>query len=355
MRGMKRSDRLMLGWVARRLFSKRVASEHGGGHPDRLLLVRVDERVGNMIILQPIIEAINSQWPSCEIGLMCSSRMEQVVSSLDGISRVHPLDKRWFFKHHFRWRKVIEDCRKVGYQVAIDASAWHEYSFTHAALTYYSGAPERIAFSRDGSLSGFHTHLVDPGEPDEHELVQRMRLLVPLGIEMSPPKLRTNLGKASADKFSHWLQSLKVNAPRIGIWAGGRKQQRRWPVPFYVQLARSLQQKFGATIIVLWGPGEEYIRDALTMALPYQTVAAPKTDLDELAGIMRNLDLVVTNDTGPMHLCVACEVSTVTIFASGSPSRWGHPYEFVRNLSCPGSDPAEIKMAMDACIELLTD
>ncbi len=354
MKGMNRADRLALGWIARRLFSRRVAQYTLDDGPDRLLLVRVDERVGNMITLQSIMDAISSNWPSCKLGLLCSNRMEQVVSKLDGLHLVHALDKRWFFKHHARWRRVIGECRRARYEVAVDASAWHEFSFTHAALAYYSGAPVRIGYEREANLSGFHTHLVKPGPSDEHELAQRMRLLAPLGLHVPPPQLRTRLGMESVGKFSKWLQSLKVNAPRIGIWAGGRKQERRWPVPFYVQLARSLQQKFGATIIILWGPGEDNIREALAFALPLQAVAAPKTDLDELAGLMRNLDLVVTNDTGPMHLSVACATSTVSLFASGEPRRWGHPYSFVRNVFCPGQDPQEIKMAMDACTELLT-
>jgi len=84
-------------------------------------------------------------------------------------------------------------------------------------------------------------------------------------------------------------------------------------------------------------------------------VAAPATGVSELAGLLRCLDLVVTNDTGPMHLSVAVGTPTVCLFASGDPRRWGHPYPEVRNLKTPGKDPAEVKAALQACEQLLSD
>jgi len=194
---------------------------------------------------------------------------------------------------------------------------------------------------------------VDPGPAGEHELAQRMRLLVPLGLEAAPPRLRTRLGLESGGRQRDWLTDHRVEPPRVGIWMGSRKLERRWPLPFYVQLGRRLQRQIGATLVGLWGPGEEVLRDQLAAALPERLVVAPPTDLEELAGLIRRLDLVVTNDTGPMHLAIACHTPTVALFASGDPGRWCHPYPDVRSLTCPGRDPVEVDRAAAACVELL--
>ncbi len=351
MRGAARLDRRMLFWMARRLYRRRTAGISDPSNPERMLLVRVDERVGNLITLQSLIDAVRQRWPGLELGLLASARCVQVAGSLMGLDRLHELDKRWLFRSPGRWREIIGLVRRKGYQVAVDAGAWHEFSFTHAALTYYSGAPLRIGYRR-GVDAGFHTHLVLPGPEGEYELRQRMRLLSVLGVVAEPPALRTGLGQGSAGRFAGWLRSLKVQSPRVGLWAGSRKLQRRWPVPFYIQLGHKLQRSHGAELVVLWGPGEEAIRDRIAGAVPEGIVVAPPTTIEELAGLIRNLDLVVTNDTGPMHLSVACRAPTVAMFASGAPGRWGHPYDFVRNLACPGRDPAEVDRAFEACSQL---
>ncbi len=354
MRRATRLDRRMLYWMARRLYRRPTAAISDPSSPEKMLLVRVDERVGNLITLQSLIDAVRRSWPGLELGLLASTRCVQVSSSLMGLDRLHELNKRWVFKSPGRWREVIDQIRRQGYQVAIDAGAWHEFSFTQAALTYYSGAPLRIGYRRGMDLDlGFHTHLVPPGPQSEHELRQRMRLLSVLGVQAEPPALRTGLGQASAERFAGWLRSHEVARPRVGLWAGSRKLQRRWPVPFYIQLGRRLREIHGADLVVLWGPGEEDVRDQIAAGVPEGIVVAPPTTIEELAGLIRNLQLVISNDTGPMHLSVACGTPTVVIFASGDPDRWGHQCDSVLNLACPGRDPVEVDQVFEACGRLL--
>ncbi len=352
MRSAARADRRALAWLARRLYRRRTAEPPPAANPDRLLLVRVDERVGNLLGLQSLIDGLRSRWPAIDLGLLASTRAAPVTTGLEGLDRVHPIDKRWFFRRPARWRAAIHAVRAHGYQVAIDASAWHVFSFTHAALTYFSGAPLRIGYDRGGP-TGFHDCPIAAGPAAEPELTQRFRLLGPLGIAGPPPPLRTGLGLASAERQLAWLRELRLARPRIGLWPGSRKRKRRWPPPCFVQLGRRLQRRHAAQLVVLWGPGEEALRDEVAGALRQGAVAAPPTDLEQLAGLLRGLDLMVTNDTGPMHLAVACGVPTVALFASGEPRRWGHQVAHARNLAVTGGDPADIERAARACAELL--
>jgi len=350
----ERIDRRALGWAARRLFSARTGSDPDSNPPDRILIVRIDERVGNLVNLQSMIDAIKTKLPNVQLGLLASSRAGQIAGSLDGLDHLHLLDKRWFFKRHLTWRRVVSKIRQVGYQVALDTSAWHEFSFTHATLTYYSGAPIRIGYQRGEHVtSGYHTLQIRPGSDSEYELAQRMRLLEPLGIKAKPPKLRTSLGESEEQKWEDWLSSHQAKRPRIGIWPGSRKLERRWPVPYYIKLGKKLVQACEGSLVVLWGPGEEELCEEFAAAVPSDLIVAPKTSLKELAGILRRLDLVVTNDTGPMHLSVAVGRPTVCLFASGDPLRWGHPYSNVRNLAVPGADPQEVEHTAQVCMELL--
>lgn len=346
MHRLERIDRRVMFWAARRLYTARTARP-ASGDPQRIVLVRLDERVGNLITLQSLIDALKTSLPGLHLGLLASTRAAQVTRTLEGIDRLFELDKRWFFTRPLAWRKVIGDVRREGYQVAIDASAWAEFSFTHAALAFYSGAPVIIGTDR-GSDTGFHTQLVGPGPADEYELKQRMRLLQPLGIRMQPPILRTSLGAERIKKWAGWLTKAGLSRPRIGIWPGARKHHTRWPAAFFTRLAGRLR----GGRVVLWGPGEEKLRHELSAGIE-GSMSAPPTDLADLAGLLRGLDLLICNDTGPMHLAVAAGTPTVCLFTSGKSSRWGHPYDHVRNLDLPGKDPQEVDRALEACEELL--
>ncbi len=55
-----------------------------------------------------------------------------------------------------------------------------------------------------------------------------MRLLEPLGIKMNPPQLRTSIGESEEPKWEDWLKSHQAKRPRIGIWPGSRKLERRY-------------------------------------------------------------------------------------------------------------------------------
>jgi ADP-heptose:LPS heptosyltransferase len=153
--------------------------------------------------------------------------------------------------------------------------------------------------------------------------------------------------------MGEWLATHAGERPLVGIWPGSRKLERRWPVGHYARLARSLINQRSASVVVLWGPGEERLRDDLVAAAGSASLPAPATDLDDLAGLLRNLDLLVTNDTGPMHLSVAVGTPTVCLFATGDPVRWGHPYLHVRNLKTPNISAEEADEVAVACQELL--
>jgi len=353
MRHASRLDRRVLGWLARRAWSGRTACPPAGIRPGRVLLVRVDERVGNLVMLQSMVDALAQGLPGVEIGLWAAARCARLASSLQGLARLHLVDRRWFLGDGPRWRAAVREVRARAYPVAIDASAWHEFSFTHAALAYYSGAAWRVGFARGGA-AGFLSHPVPAGPPGEHELAQRVRLLAPLGLAGRPaPPLRSCLGAGQRERWRRWLGGLRAASPCVGLWLGARKRARRWPLPFFVQLGRRLRAERGGTLVLLWGPGEEALRDEAASALREGVVSAPPTDLEELAGLLRALDLVVTNDTGPMHLAVAVGAPTVALFTAPEESRWGHPVAHARNLRAPGAQPVEIEQALAGCLELL--
>jgi ADP-heptose:LPS heptosyltransferase len=103
----------------------------------------------------------------------------------------------------------------------------------------------------------------------------------------------------------------------IAVNPGARKRDHRWDD------FRTLVPNLPLPAVIVWGPGEADL--AVALGAETGAMVAPETDLDQLACIFRRSAAVVTNDTGPMHLAVACGAPTVGLFLKPDGLRWAHP------------------------------
>lgn len=310
-RGFARVAAAILGW-----FSRPPALTQS---PERILVLRIDERVGNVLLTTPLITALREAFPRAELDLLAAASK---VSLVRGLVSTIPFEKRTFFRAPLRFFSQLRALRARRYDVVIDASHWHEFSLSSALLLGFTGAPARIAHDR-GEARRFATHLALPPPSVEPEVRTKLRLLAPLGIEVTRGRLTTSLGatpEASA-AIRRWLETAPLTRPIVGLAPGARKLNHRLPPEVFAGIGRAAAQA-GASLLVLWGPGEEALAEDL--AARCGAVLAPPTDLAELAALMRACDVIVANDTGPMHLAVATGAPTIALFAQADHGRWGH-------------------------------
>ena len=109
--------------------------------------------------------------------------------------------------------------------------------------------------------------------------------------------------------------------------------------------ARKLAHLRGLQSFVFWGPGEEALAREVVLAAGGAAELAPPTDLDQLAAAFRAAALVVTNDTGPMHLAVACGAPVAAIFLHPVGLRWAHPGPRFEALLSPADERALLSAA----------
>ena len=107
MRRPARLDRRLLFWLTTRLYASRTAPVPGPEGPRRIVVVRIDERVGNLVTLQSLLDGLRAGLPGIEIGLLASTRAAQVARRLEGVDHLHEVDKRWFLRK--AWRRVVEE------------------------------------------------------------------------------------------------------------------------------------------------------------------------------------------------------------------------------------------------------
>jgi heptosyltransferase-3 len=318
--------------------------------PDRerirkLLVIRTDERVGNQLLTTPLLRALKLGLPAAELHLLAPRQAKAIEPP--HVDRLWLWQKRDAFRAPHRFVALIRALRRERFDVVVEAGHWSAFPLTAVLLARLVGCRVTIGHDR-GESASFLSHPVPHDPANGNETPAKLELLTPLGLPCQGLELETGAGLDSAPALALLAASGLAERPYAVLNPGARLADRRWPPEPYAEVARGLASR-GLAVLVVWGPGEEPI--AREIAELGHVTLAPATDLALLAALMRSARLVVTNNTGPMHLAAAVGAPTVGVFFYGDSTRWGH--------GVPTFAAAEVRstadhaMVLEACDRLL--
>ncbi|MFC1629351.1 glycosyltransferase family 9 protein, partial [Gemmatimonadota bacterium] len=234
--------------------------------PERILLVRHDDRIGNLILMKPLLQGVRQLWPEAETAVLIGPRYAQVYQEEPEVDRLWILEKRRILGNPFHFFRFISQLRKSGYDMAIDCSHMHSFSLTGASLTYFSGAPVRVAYDRENAGT-FCNLLVEPLRAEHHESDILLNLLRPFVEELPDTEMRIHLSpEETEDALGRRMACTGEKGVLLGIHIGGRGS-KKWAVERYESLIGKILELYDISIAILCGPGEEeeaiYLREHL--------------------------------------------------------------------------------------------
>jgi heptosyltransferase-2 len=205
-------------------------------------------------------------------------------------------------------------------------------AFRAAALVRWAKIPERWGYATDGRGMLLTRRVAPPPRPfGRHQSHLYMDLLSALGVTREEPDtaLRATpkmleLGTALLER-----EQCRFDRPLIGVHPGSTNSRaKRWSPLGYARAAREIADARGGRIVVLSGAGEDELADAVREALVSDGGESPimlagKCSLGALMGILSRLSLLLTNDSGPMHLAAALGTPTVGVFGPTDPTETG--------------------------------
>ena len=194
-------------------------------------------------------------------------------------------------------------------------------------VTRLSGAPVRLGWDRGREANAlFLTHPIIPGKGRHaHEVDLLYGFADALGIHNSHPEFTPQpyLAAENAAKADAWLSELP--RPRVALNVGASRAYKRWPVENWRKVALSLTQA-GRSLVFVGDKTDAESVAQITPALNSGFIdLSGKTTLRELASVLAACDLLVSGDSGPMHLAVAVGTPVVALFGATHPERHG-PY-----------------------------
>jgi heptosyltransferase I len=268
-------------------------------HPSSLLVVRLSA-LGDVIHTIPAVVALRDHYA---IDWAVEAPYRELVEI---VARVHAIPvslKRWSPSQiRVAWRAVR------GHDVAIDFQGL----IKSALLARASGARERYGFAAEFIRETPASWLVNRRVPiDSTTHVVEWNLQLARALEPSVQMPRVD--------FSAFASTTRSER-RIVLIPGAGRSGKQWPVQRFRELAAYIQKD----ALVVWGPGERALAEAVGAEL------APPTNLRELARLLRDARLVIGGDTGPVHLAAALGTRVVGLYGPTNPKRNG-PYGQIEN------------------------
>ncbi|HEY8206722.1 MAG TPA: glycosyltransferase family 9 protein [Myxococcaceae bacterium] len=280
----------------------------------RVLLVRIDRRVGEALLLTPLFSALRARRPAVEVHALAHPWIARVLEGHPELDRLHRFDAA-----------TVRALRAERFEVVVDCTNWTGPS-TQAALVARLCAPEGVVVGpAGGGLDALRDVAVAARADTRREVLQRVHLLAPLGgVPEEMDRVSFRPVRAPSGDVARLCEEARRGGDRAVLNPGGRLGERRIPPSAFAAAGRALEGA-GRRPIVTWGPGERELAEEIAKACP-GAVLAPPTDLDELAALMSACGMTVCNNTGPMHLSVAVGAPTLAFFLRMDMERWGHPF-----------------------------
>jgi len=293
----------------------------------RILAVRHDARLGNLLLLTPALRLIKEAFPAARVEVLLADKYGDALKHNPCVDEI--LTSR-----------AVPTLRLRGYDLAFDFSPQHAFSLSSAAWTALSGAKRRVGFDR-GDAATFLDDLVPVPSVRAHEtanLAALVRHAAP-GAALPPDAaLRTAYYFGPGEKeagLKAW-SAMGLDRESVALFLGARAEKRLEPAWFF-ELGERLV-KAGRKAVLTGGPAERKLLEG--RKIPAGVVVAPELPLRAFAAAIVNARAVLTADTGPMHLAVALGTPTLQLFSHTEPWRFGYAAPEHRLLETPGRHPS---------------
>jgi len=305
--------------------------------PSKILLVRIDDRLGEVLLLTPLLRLLKEASIGARVEVLVHSNRTSILGGHPDVDRVIPFEDRCLFLGPLA--PGIRVLRRERYDAVVDCTNWTDPSVRSAIVSRLIGASSAVVGPAAFPVACLYSQAVAPRQDTVSELEQRVQLLSPL-VRIDRLARLTFRPTRPSKAIQPLLSSLRA-APYAVVNPGGRLDWRRVSPSAFAEAANSLSA-MGLRPVITWGPGEGGLARAVTDLAP-GSILAPATDVDDLAALLDSAALTVCNNTGPMHLSVAVGTPTLALFVKMPPERWGHPYSPHRMVDLTSAvDPTDV-------------
>jgi heptosyltransferase-2 len=313
----------------------------------RHIVIRGVNWLGDAVMTTPAVLRLRERFPDAQITVLCPEKIKDLWTSHPAVDAVRT----------FTAGESLPSVARGLRSVDADLAVIFPNSLRSALETWWAGIPRRVGSGRfprswlltdrvrslpgtvrmrkrtEAEVRRLNTAQASPAVArttypnNSHQLHHYLRLVGHLGADAEPLPPRLVPGNAATQVMATRLApSLASGKPLIGLNVGAEYgPAKRWPLDRFAGVARMLAERTGCHFVLFGGKADIPLAGELTRPLQGLTVTslAGQTTLAELMAALALCQVVITNDTGPMHLAAALGTPVVVPFGSTSPELTG--------------------------------
>ena len=301
----------------------------------KILLIRRDN-IGDLICTTPAIHALRKKFPEASIDVLVNSYNADALANNPDVDKTYVYEKEKHFKNRNRlstWLKNLKlllKIRKQRYDVAIGCGS---YSPMLERYTFLTGAKVRIGyFKKKQKFSLYNKGVVSTSE-NVHEVIKIFNLIKPLGIETEPGGLILWPSYLEQARFQDFKMASYKNTgkPIVAVAISARIKKNKWPVEKFIDLIEKLLSQNSVNVLLLWAPGsmnnptfpgDDEAADIIISRFAEKVKGYPTSTLGALVAAISLSDVVITLDTGSLHIASALQKPTVALMTKGKAQSW---------------------------------
>ncbi|MBI1976772.1 MAG: glycosyltransferase family 9 protein [Candidatus Omnitrophica bacterium] len=310
--------------------------------PRKILLVRCD-RIGDLLLTVPAIDYIREKWRGTSVGANDHSPLQSMLVNVNtaelirghpGLQEVITLDKKGIHKGVLGTLRLIFQLRQKKFDACL---VFHPTRRVHLIL-FLAGIPRRVGYPVKWGKRLLTDFIADRRHlSNQHEIENVLDF-----VDQSPWRERAESRKWKVENGKFWIAQDEKAEQRIEqrleaagwmkecffvvLHPGASDPCKRWPIQRFVETGKQLRQQLNVGIAVIAGSGESPLGMETAKQIPGAVDFSGKTTLLELAALLKRSRLLISNDSGPVHVATAVGTPVLSLFGRDHPGlgpvRW---------------------------------
>lgn len=280
-------------------------------HVKRILVIRMGP-FGETLQITPVLRALRSNLPHAHITVMVAFDKVDLVSENPNINEVIAYEKQD--------AELIRDLRRHHFHMAVILQP----TFRLALLALIAGIKYRVGFE---TRKGGRLLLIRSAKDDrtQHETDRYLSVVKAAGIRPVTREIEMSVTEDAEQWAKELLIRSGISKERllIGFNPGCVWPKRQWAKERFAELGDILASEYDAHILITTGPNEIGLGREIAAMMNHEPVILENTTLMRVAAAYKQCALLISNDTGPMHIGVAVGTPTIGLFGVSNPNKWG--------------------------------
>ena len=291
-----------------------------------ILCIRADN-MGDLLMSGPAIRALKETFHA-KITVLTSSMAAGAGKHITEIDEIITYDLPWVktssaieSKHFFA---LIKQLKSKNFDAAVLFSVYSQNPLPAAMLAFLAGIPHRLAYCRENPYE-LLTEWIPDKEPYtliKHQVNRDLDLVACVGATTSNDKLAINVTPGIWESLKSRLSRAGIDllAPWLIVHAGVSEKKREYPFNLWVETARRIVSETGYQVLFTGGISEKPLTDQLQLAAGEKTYSLGGFfELDEFISLIDQAPLLISVNTGTVHLAAAVNTPVIVLYALTNP------------------------------------